>query len=257
MILSLRALYKLPLRQTEGFIRGLFHSMGIGLPIPSFSCLSRRASSLDIPIEIFNEQSGPLHLVADATGLKVFGEGEWKNRIHGKTKRRTWKKVHISMDPRTFQIQSIQMTDSNVVDGKAFPCLLENLENLGNVYADAAYMSKNCFDEIAKRGGKAFIDLQTGTCLAKETEKTSEGLKERNRIVNEMHDYGGKIRWKRESGYSKRNLAETQMFRWKQTFGPKLLSKKYENQNAETKIKANVLNKLTSLGMPKTKAYVA
>ena len=185
----------------------------------------------------------------DATGLKVYGESEWKMRCHGKEKRRTWRKIHVSVDPKSFQIQSIEMTKANQADGKVLPSLLEGKQNLGSVYADSAYMFKECFDEIVKRGGKAFIDLRGGTALAKET---SEGLKERNRVIKEMWDYGGRTKWKKESGYGQRSLAETQMFRWKQIFGPKLLNRTFKNQNTETMIKAHVLNQLTSLGMPQT-----
>ena len=100
-------------------------------------------------------------------------------------------------------------------------------------------------------GAKAFIDLRGGTALAKEI---SEGLKERNRVLKEMWDYGGRAQWKKESGYGKRSLAETTMFMWKQAFSPKLLSRKFKNQKAETEIKVRIFNKLTSLGMPQTQA---
>ena len=116
-------------------------------------------------------------------------------------------------------------------------------------------MSKECFDEIVKKqmlGSKAFIDLKGVTALAKEI---SEDLKERNRVLKQMWGYGGRVQWKKESGYGKRILAQTAMFMWKQAFGPKLLSRKFRNQKAEAGIKVRIFNKLTSLEMPQAQAW--
>ena len=69
----------------------------------------------------------PLHQVVDSTGLKVFGEGEWKVRKHGYSKRRTWRKVHLAMDANTGQIWAALMTHQDVGDGEVLPDLLDQV----------------------------------------------------------------------------------------------------------------------------------
>ena len=97
-LLTLRAVYHLTLRATEGFARSLFELMGVDLPVPDYTTLCRRAATVRITLP--KKADGPLHLVLDSTGLKVYGEGEWKVRQHGYSKRRTWLKLHLAVDPR-------------------------------------------------------------------------------------------------------------------------------------------------------------
>ena len=97
-LLTLRAVYHLTLRATEGFAHSLFGLMGVDLPVPDYTTLCRRATTVRITLP--KEAEGPLHLVLDSTGLKVYGEGEWKVRQHGYSKRRTWLKLHLAVDPR-------------------------------------------------------------------------------------------------------------------------------------------------------------
>jgi hypothetical protein len=71
--------------------------MNVPLSSPGYSCISKRAQTVDIKYR--NPCRGPIaHLVVDAKGLKVYGEGEWKMRKHGKEKRRTWRKLHLAID---------------------------------------------------------------------------------------------------------------------------------------------------------------
>ena len=250
LFLTIGSFFHLPLRATQGYLESLFSLLKVDLPVPDYTCVSKRSKSLEI--KLVKNRNGSLELVLDATGLKNTGEGEWLTRTHGKTKRRGWRKLHIAMDPKTFGIVAVELTESNKADGKLLAPLLENVDSVDKVYADAAYMYKECFDAVADKGGEALIDLRSNTSLAREP--TSEGLKQRNKIVNRIQELGGKEEWKKESGYHKRSLVETQMYRWKQILGPKLRARKFENQVVEAKIKANILNQLTALGMPKTQA---
>jgi DDE family transposase len=103
-LLTLRAVYHLTLRGTEGFAHSLFGLMGVDLPVPDYTTLCRRAATVRITLP--KRAEGPLHLVLDSTGLKVYGEGEWKVRQHGYSKRRTWLKLHLAVDPQTHEIQA-------------------------------------------------------------------------------------------------------------------------------------------------------
>lgn len=251
LALTLRSLYQLPLRATQGFLEGLLTLIGIELPVPDYSRLCRRGKDLKINYRS-TKKSKNLDLVIDSTGLKVYGEGEWKMKIHGKDKRRTWRKLHLAVNPDTFEIVAMELTESNRHDGKIMPKLLEDFSSLGKVYADAAYMEKSCFDVIDSRGGTALIDLRSGTSLAK---NPSPGLIQRNRIVREIWEVSDKKEWKKNSGYHRRSLVETQMFRIKKILGQHLSSRLMSTQIAEAQIKCSILNKMSCLGMPKTRAF--
>ena len=93
--LTFKALYNLGYRQTEGFVKGLLDMMQIDLDVRDYSTFNRRAGSLRV--ELPQNINQPIHIALDSTGLKVYGEGEWKVRQHGIGKRRTWIKVHLMM----------------------------------------------------------------------------------------------------------------------------------------------------------------
>src|SRR5512135_2437986 len=97
-LLTLRAVFRLPLRGTQGMAHSVFELMGLDLEVPHYSTLSRRAAELSV--DLARKSEGPLHLVLDSTGLKVYGEGEWKVRRHGYSKRRTWRKLHLAVNDR-------------------------------------------------------------------------------------------------------------------------------------------------------------
>jgi len=107
--------YRLPLRATEGLLRSLVALLGAEVPIPCYSTLSRRQPGLPVALEA-PTSAEPLHLVVDGTGLKVFGEGEWKVRQHGTSKRRTWRKVHLAVDQKTGYVQAAATTNNNITD---------------------------------------------------------------------------------------------------------------------------------------------
>ena len=249
LCLTLRFRFNLNLRATQGFIEGLFKLMGLALPVPSYTQLCRRSKGIKIAYKTQKIQAAT-DLVIDATGLKVYGEGEWKMRVHGKEKKRTWRKLHLAIDPNSFEIVAMELTQSNRHDGKILPNLIEDIAKIETAYADAAYMSRECFEAIDAKGGKAIIDLRGGTSLAR---APTPGLEQRNRIVREIWDcWGCKKTWKKRSGYHRRSLAETQMYRFKKLLGPMLLSRKMATQVVEAKIKSMILNQMTQLGMPQT-----
>jgi hypothetical protein len=86
-VLTLRAVYHLALRATRRLARSVLAVLEVALPVPSYRTLSRRAAEVAVTLGAL-PQSGPLHLVIDSSGFKVYGEGEWKVRLHGWSKRR-------------------------------------------------------------------------------------------------------------------------------------------------------------------------
>ena len=247
--LTLRSLFRFPLRATQGFLEGLVKLMNLNLRVPHYSILSRRAGDLEIEIPR-KEKAGSLDLVIDSTGLKVYGEGEWKMRTHGKQKRRTWRKYHVAVDPDTHEVVAMELTDSTAHDADVVVDLMKGLANLKNVYADGAYPLKQSLDAIALAGGQAVIPPRSGTCIVKKN--PSPGQEQRNRLIRERRAVGGKNAWKKSSGYHRRSLVETHMFRLKTILGDKLHNVNVENQKTEAAIMASILNKMTTLGMPQS-----
>lgn len=236
----------LPFRQTQGFLHSLAAMLEFGVEVPHYSTLSRRASGLSVPAQCLNRhnQPGPLHLVIDSTGLKVFGEGEWKVCVHGVGKRRVWRKLHLGVDAASGEILAHKLMMNNVHDGPILPGLLDQ------VSADTAYDSFRCHRAIHGRGARPVIPPRKGaSILPPRTMKDPPPT--RGRIVQRIHQIGRKV-WKKESNYHRRSLAETAMFRFKTIIGPKLHNRKFENQKTEAKTGVAILNTFTALGMPET-----
>src|SRR6202166_1311016 len=108
--LTLRTVFRLPLRQTEGLIGSVILLLGLDLAVPDHSTLSRRAKTLEVP-PLRRTATGPLHLLVDSTGLKLGGTGEWLVEKHGTSRRRSWRKLHIGIDAGSGEIVAIELTD--------------------------------------------------------------------------------------------------------------------------------------------------
>lgn len=137
--LTIKALDKLPLRATQGFVESIFKMMGLSLPVPDYTSLCKRQKTLKIPLKKKSRRK-EMHIVVDSTGLKVFGEGEWKVRKHGKEKRRTWLKLHLAIDESTNDVEAAMLTADDVHDSETLPNMLNQIEgDVGQVTGDGAY----------------------------------------------------------------------------------------------------------------------
>ncbi len=124
-LLGLKQVFHLPLRALQGFAMSLRRLAYPELPVPNYTTLSRRAQDLQVVLPALHTGE-PVHMLLDSTGLKVFGEGEWKVRKHGWSKRRTWRKVHLAMDAKTGQICAALMTHQDVGDADVRPTCSTN-----------------------------------------------------------------------------------------------------------------------------------
>ena len=120
-MLTMRVLFGLPLRQTQGFIQSLLDLMGLALAVPDYSTLSRRQGHLAVKKQP-DSPASPMHLVVDSTGLKVYGEGEWKVRQHGWRKRRTWRKLHVGVNEATGEVVAQTLTSQSMMPRRSRPC---------------------------------------------------------------------------------------------------------------------------------------
>src|SRR5512143_2963859 len=155
-LLTLRAVFHLPLRATQGMARSVFESMGLALDVPHYSTLSRRAA--DLKVDLSRKAKGPLHLVLDSTGLKVYGEGEWKVRTHGHSKRRTWRKLHLAIDAETHEIQAVMVTEAEVDAAEMVGHLLKPVDReVASAAADGAYDQRKVYRVVEPRTGRIRI----------------------------------------------------------------------------------------------------
>lgn len=219
--------------------------MKVDLPVPDHSTVSRRLGKLSIVLPVV-EGTGPRHVVVDSTGVKVYGEGEWKVRQHGYSKRRTWRKLHLGVDESTGEILSAVVSTNNVSDDEAFGDLLDGIEGeIEAVSADGAYDKRKCYDAIAEREAEAHIPPRED---AQYWDKEGE-THARNQTLNRIEAVG-RAEWKRESGYHRRSLAETMMFRFKTIFGDTCSRRTFDHQASELLLACAALNRMTHLGMP-------
>jgi hypothetical protein len=139
-----------------------------GLPAPHYSTLSRRACLLRAALASRREKIA--HLVIDSTGLKLYREGEWRVKVHGWAKRRTWRKLHLAVDASTQQVMAALITNKDVVDARGLPRLLKAIEDrVGRVYADGAYDARGCYRAIREKGARAVIPPRKGATLWQNT----------------------------------------------------------------------------------------
>ncbi len=246
-LLTLRTVFHLPLRATQGMAQSLFELMGLALGVPHYSTLSRRAA--DLKVDLARKSKGPLHLVLDSTGLKVYGEGEWKVRKHGYSKRRTWRKLHLAIDAETHEIQAVAVTESGVDDAEEVGHLLEPIDReVASAAADGAYDQRKVYRVLEPRTDKILSPPRRNARIWKHGNATGPPLA---RDENRRHiRRAGRTAWKREVGYHVRSLAETGMFRMKTIFGAGLASRRLECQVTEGTIRCRALNLMTHLGMP-------
>lgn len=244
--LLLREAYHLPLRSTQGLVSSVLRLMQVELPSPHYSTLCRRACRLEISLAAPKKIT---HLVIDSTGLKVYGDGEWQVRSHGVGKRRTWRKLHISMDAATHQLTASAITDKDMLDRNAVAGLLDRTAaEINYVCADGAYDFEQCYKAIKKREAIALIPPRSDAVI-----RGKSPFEQRDENVRGIRKLGRK-RWKVESSYHRRSLVENAFFRLKTLFSDKLRARSMETQSAEAKIRCLALNRMSELGMPQSYA---
>ncbi len=246
-LLMIREFFRTTYRATEGFGYSLIALLQIDLAIPDFTSLQKRAAKLGIDIDV-TKYRGKIDLVVDSTGLKVYGEGEWKVKKHGWAKHRTWRKLHLMIDPVTHQIIAELLTGNDVHDSQVVKTLLDETENkIGRFFGDGAYDPWDVRDKLEKRNIEQVIPPREDAVL----QNRKDGKrKERDKAIREIGKHGRK-EWKKRIGYHRRSLSETAMYRMKSLFGGNLKNRKMENQKTEVRLRCKLLNKLTTLGMPK------
>ncbi len=245
--LALRLVFHQPLRQTEGMLRSLAEVLRIDIAVPDHTTLSRRGRGVTI-IPKCAARAEPLHLLVDSTGLKMYGEGEWLDQQHGLRSRRRWRKLHLGLDADTQEIVAAELTPDDVGDVSVLPELLDQVgADISSMTADGAYDGEAVYNAVAARHPAAAVVIPPrATAVPSQTTTT-----QRDRHLAAIAEHG-RIAWQRSSGYSRRSLVETAMYRYKTIIGRRLHARILPNQQTEAKTACNVLNRMTWLGMPVT-----
>ena len=246
--LTLKSVFHLSLRATQGFLESVLALLRLELPVPDYSTLSRRQPLLAVPLPIASS-ARPRHIVVDSTGVKVYGAGEWHAGKYRRNRRRTWRKLHLGVDETTREIVAVEVTTSCVHDCKRLPTLLcQVTDDIVQVSADRGYDARACYESIVGRGAAP-------TILPRKNARLGSGLDppawraardENLREIQAQGHYG----WRLSTGCTRRSLAENAVSRFKTLFGGRLWARTLESQQIEAFVKCAALNRMTGLGMP-------
>ena len=245
--LTLRAVFHLALRQTEGLIGSVIGLLGLSLAVPDHSTLSRRAETLEVPRPQPRRDSEPLHLLVDSTGLKLCGAGEWLVEKHGTKTRRSWRKLHIGLDADTGQIVAAVLTAKEVDDGAAVGPLLDQvMVVVASFTADGAYDQNGVSAAVAERHPEAAIIVPPrSTAVPSDVAETAPTQRDRHLQSIAKH---GRAAWQKASGYTKRSRAEAAIGRFKQVIGDGLRSRTDRRRATEVDVAVYALNRMLEFG---------
>ena len=247
--LTLKAVFRLALRQTEGLIGSVIGLLGLDLAVPDHSTLCRRAGTLEVPRPQARRDGAPLHLLVDSTGLKLCGAGEWLVEKHGTKTRRSWRKLHVGVDADTGQIVAAALTTKEVDDGAEVGPLLDQVQtSVASFTADGAYDQESVAAAVAERHPEAAIIVPPrSTAVPSETAETAPT--QRDRHLHSITEHG-RAAWQKASGYTKRARAEAAISRFKQVIGDGLRSRTDQHRATEVDVAVHALNRMLELGRP-------
>jgi Transposase DDE domain len=248
--LTLRAVFRLALRQTEGLIGSILQLLGLDLAVPDHSTLSRRAQTLEVPGPCPSSR-GSVHLLVDSTGLRLCGPGEWLVEKHGTQRRRSWRKLHIGVDASTGQILASELTTHDVEDGSQVTPLLEQIPGpLASFVGDGAYDQEGVYATVVHRHPDADVIIPPRS-TAVPSEMAESAPTQRDRHLQSLAEHG-RVGWQRRSGYNQRALVETSISRFKRVIGDALRSRTDQRRATEIAIAVSALNRMLELGRPKS-----
>jgi DDE family transposase len=245
--LTLRAVFRLALRQTEGLIASLLRLLGLDLAAPDHSTISRRGETL--PVSRPRPGSEPVHLLVDSTGLKLCGPGEWLVEKHAAKVRRSWRKLHIGVDADTRQIIAAELTSKDVDDGSQVGPLLEQIAGpVASFTGDGAYDRDDVYGGVCQRHPDAAVIVPPrSSAVPSATAETAPTKRDRHlQLIAER----GRMGWQRASGYNWRAFVEADIGRYKRVIGDALRSRTGGRQTTEVAIAAALLNRMLELGRP-------
>lgn len=253
-IATVGCLYGLPYRQCIGLVISILKMSGHGgLRLPNYSTICRRLASLSVEVSVGLEIGESLSIAIDSTGLKVFGEGEWKVRRYGFCKRRKWMKLHLVIDVETQEILLVDLTENGKHDADAGAEMLDGkTADISECVADGAYDKFGFRLALGDRMKQVIPPPKNAVATGPDKDgKVAAHLSQRNEALLTI-SVKGRCEWKKDMGYHRRSRNEVAMYRFKNTFGDKMKTRKIGNQLVEVKMKCAILNKNREIGMPRS-----
>jgi hypothetical protein len=231
---EIRQVYRLPLRQCQGFINSLFRLMKIELSSPDYTCLSKRLAKLKIKSPLYRKTNKPDDTIAaiaiDSTGLKRFGRDEWHQEKHKVSAKRSWRKLHIAVD-EAHLIQGADLTSRLMADEKVVDSLIDQINiEVDQVTADGAYDKNHVYDSLLNKFQNCAVIIPPDS----DSVLSTNNHWQRNRNLQEIKTFG-RMRWQEIREY-----------------GNRLHSQEFSRQQNEAMIGCGILNKMTILGMPES-----
>jgi hypothetical protein len=248
MMLSLRVVFGLALRQTEGLLISVLQLLKVDLAVPDYSTLSRRAAGLEV--QPWPGQGGEaVHLIVDSTGLRLRGAAEWEIEKHGTTRRRSWSKLHIGLNPDTGEILCFDLTARDMDDAGHVESLLGQVsETITSFMGDGAYVGDPVRRVVERHSpGARFVAPPRKDAVLSPSATTAPSQRDRDIQHIDRH---GRMAWQKASGYNIRSLVEAEMSRYKRVMGDGLRSRQDGRRLTEVKIKVKCLNRMARLGRP-------
>ena len=247
--LTLKAVFRLAYRQTEGLIGSIIRLLGLDLSVPDHTTLSRRAETLEVPRPRSDSKAEPL--LVDSTGLKLCGPGEWLVEKHGTRRRRSWRKLHVGVDADTGRIVASELTTHDVDDGSQVGPLLDQVAGpLASFTGDGAYDRTDVYGAVIERHPDALIIVPPrSSAVPSETAETAPTQRDQHLQLMAEH---GRMGWQKACGYNRRALAEATIGRFKRVIGDGLHSRTDQRQATEMNVGVAVLNRMLELGRPKS-----
>ena len=204
-MLTLKAVYHLPLRSTQGLVESIIEKLELPIEAPNYTTVCRRQQELKVVLQKYKGNE-PLHAVFDGTGLKIYGEGEWKVRQHGYSKRRTWRKLHLGVDEESEEIIAVVLTTNDYSDGEILPMLVEQIDNpIEQGSADGAYDSFKNYEVLEARGAIVTIPPRENAKICQHGNCKAPPLA-RDENIREIRKKGRKA-WKKQSGYHREKFS--------------------------------------------------
>jgi hypothetical protein len=261
--LTLKAVFRLAYRQTEGLIGSVIGLLGLDLAVPDHSTLCRRAETLEVPRPKprgagADDAAGgadggaePLHLLVDSTGLKLIGAGEWLVEKHGTKRRRSWRKMHLGVDADTGRIVAATLTDRDEDDATQVGPLLDQVaEPVASVTADGAFDQDRVYADVAERHPDADVIVPPrSTAVPSATAETVPTQRDRHlQLIAEK----GRMGWQKATGYNARARAEAAISRYKRVIGDGLHARTDRRRATEVNVGVHALNRMLELGRPES-----
>jgi hypothetical protein len=245
--LMLGMVFGLRLRQSEGLLGSVLDMMGLNMPVPDHTTLSRRARTWKPSARSNDRQhvaDGPIHVLVDSTGLKVYGAGQWLEEKHGAKSRRNWRKLHLAVDADSGEIIAHSLTDQETGDASQLESLLDQIDDeIGQFTADGAY------DAVLRHSAGARVVVPPRS-NAVERPNAQASCQRDDHIASMQID--GRLKWQTSTGYGKRAFVETAMGRYKGVIGPRLRARSFLAQQTEAAIGVAILNRMLACGRPKS-----